>query len=306
MLTVDSYTESTTNKTTVNAEATKGVGQVFRCNTTDVKLYSASFYLAKYGSPSGSAVVKLYDMSGTYGTSGIPTGSPLATSNPFDVSALSTGFAWYEFTFNQNYALEHGEYYAVTVEYNNGDGSNYLSVGTDTTSSLHTGNASHSSDLSSWTAYATFDLCFEVIGEEYILHFLEEPQVNIQAPSATHVKVKSPTNEYTANNSPASGHEVYQLVEIDEGNATVCQNIAEQLIARWGAEQKSVTGKIPLNLTLDLKQKIHVQIAEAGIDEEMILQKKEHDLNAGTTTLTLGDIILDDAELIARIIDDLI
>jgi hypothetical protein len=86
----------------------------------------------------------------------------------------------------------------------------------------------------------------------------------------------------------------------------VCQNIAEQLIARWGAEQKSVTGKIPLNLTLDLKQKIHVQIAEAGIDEEMILQKKEHDLNAGTTTLTLGDIILDDAELIARIIDDLI
>src|SRR5690348_15362400 len=46
--------------------------------------------LSKTGVPTGNVVACIYAHSGTYGTSSVPTGSPLATSDPLDVSTLTT------------------------------------------------------------------------------------------------------------------------------------------------------------------------------------------------------------------------
>ena len=69
----------------IYAGGNPAVGQSFTGN--GLILNSAEFYLKKKGSPTGNAVVKIYAHSGTYGTSSVPTGSALATSDNFDVSA---------------------------------------------------------------------------------------------------------------------------------------------------------------------------------------------------------------------------
>ena len=83
-----------------------------------------------------------------------------------------------------------------------------------------------------------------------VLRFLQEPVVSIQNPVATHVIVTSPTNTYTAyiTPEPAAADRIERAVTISEGNATVCQAVAEALIERWGVEQITVTGRIPLTL----------------------------------------------------------
>jgi hypothetical protein len=141
------------------------------------------------------------------------------------------------------------------------------------------------------------------------LRFLEAPTVDITNPIATHVIVTSPTNTYTAHTTPeaAAADMIERAVTIAEGNATVCQAVAEALIARWGVEQISVTGKIPLMLTLDFKEYVHITIPYANIDTDMQLQRKIHTIlsNDTYTTITLGNISVDANELIARILDEL-
>ena len=57
-------------------------------------LVKSTFYLSLQGSPTGNAVSKLYALSG-----GLPTGSPLATSDPLDVTTLTSSFVLRDFTF---------------------------------------------------------------------------------------------------------------------------------------------------------------------------------------------------------------
>ena len=146
-------------------------------------------------------------------------------------------------------------------------------------------------------------------GSSYFpLNFLAEPQATVRAPIATHITVKSPTNSYTAiiSPTPTEATKIERIVNIDTGNATVCQAIAEELIGRWGRQQVSVSGVIPLDVRLKFKEKLHIKIPQAGIDEPLTLQRKQHDVFAGTTSIVCGDIILDDNELIARMLQDLI
>jgi hypothetical protein len=137
--------------------------------------------------------------------------------------------------------------------------------------------------------------------------FLDAPTVTVRTPVATHVTVRSPTHSYTAHITPEppEGTKIERIEDISTGDAAVCQSVAEALIARWGRTQLSVEGVIPLNVSLQFKQKLHITIPQAGIDENMVLQRKEHDIFADTTAIVCGDIILDDSELIARILQDL-
>ena len=150
----------------------------------------------------------------------------------------------------------------------------------------------------------------EVVEQEiewpHILYFLEEPIVSIEPPSANMVTVTSPTAEYTAKKENISDDEIIErLVEINEGDLTVCTIVAEELLSRWGKEQKSVTGPVWLCMGLEFKKKAKVYIGEALIYEDMNIQKLEHDIIDQTTTVTAGDIILNDEELLARILDKL-
>lgn len=143
------------------------------------------------------------------------------------------------------------------------------------------------------------------------LQFIDAPDVQTQGPQATHitVRVKGTTTEHTAVITPAPPPDkiIERLIEIESGTVTQCQEVAERLLERWGREQRSISGVVDLIVTLKYQQKVRVKHPQAGIDEELILQKKEHDvLGSQTTHITLGDIILSDDELLARILDELV
>jgi hypothetical protein len=125
-----------TNGTENNFDAT---GQSFTGNGQYIE--EVSLYLAKYGSPTGNITAKIYAHSGTYGTSSVPTGAALYTSDTVDIATLSTTFGLINFHFSTIGILNNGTNYVVTLSYNNGDANNYLKVGlSDVSATAHDGN----------------------------------------------------------------------------------------------------------------------------------------------------------------------
>lgn len=116
-------------------------------------LGSCKFYLFRNNSPTGNIVAKLYAHSGVYGTSSEPTGAALATSDTIDVTTLSASSQLVTFTFSgaNQYSLSAATKYVISVEYAGGDGSNYIGVGSDSTSPTHSGNTiSYNGAYSIW------------------------------------------------------------------------------------------------------------------------------------------------------------
>jgi len=138
-----------------------GVGQSFTGTGND--LSSVSFYLSVAGTPTGNVVAKLYDHSGTLGTDSIPTGNALATSNTLNVEdrLLTSDIRLINFEFDDGYTLNASTNYVVTLEYSDGDTSNYINVGTDITSPAHGGNLSTLSS-GTWSANSSADTIFYV------------------------------------------------------------------------------------------------------------------------------------------------
>ena len=92
-------------------------GETFT-NTSSIVLSSCKFYINSLfnNTLTGTAYARLYAHSGTFGSSGVPTGSPLAESDSYDVSVLTnstyqlvtfnfTGVAQIELTQNTNYCI---------------------------------------------------------------------------------------------------------------------------------------------------------------------------------------------------------
>lgn len=127
-------------------------------NLTDIY-----YNLRLSGSPTGNATAKVYAHSGTFGTSSVPTGAALATSNTFDVSTLTGNYHNYKFTFASPATLTNGTKYVITFEYSGGSTVNTVQVGRDTTSPSHGGNAAHSSNGTSWSASSGRDLIFYAV-----------------------------------------------------------------------------------------------------------------------------------------------
>ncbi|MDX1486572.1 MAG: hypothetical protein R3268_00120 [Acidiferrobacterales bacterium] len=139
-----------------------GQAQSFANGPNAKKITKARFRLKKVGSPTGTLNAILYAHSGSFGSSSIPTGAALATSEGFDVSVLTTSYQEIELLFYdaQQASMTASTNYVIAVEYSGGDGSNYVDVEGDTTGT-HAGNQS---DLTgtTWTAAAAEDLWFEV------------------------------------------------------------------------------------------------------------------------------------------------
>ena len=137
-------------------------------------------------------------------------------------------------------------------------------------------------------------------------YFISDPSISTQGVVANYITVKSPTASYTASKTGvASDNKIERVVPIDTGDTAICKVVAERLLERWGEEQFSVTGDIAFNVGLEFKEKVHLVIPTAGIDGNYILQRKEHSIGNFATTVTLGDIILSENELVARILQDL-
>jgi len=142
--TIDSYSEiNKDNGMAIRNGSTTKLAQSF-INSSRSILTSCKFYLEKSGSPTGNAVAKLYAHSGVYGTSSVPTGSPLATSDNFDVSTLTTSYQLIIFNFSgsNQYEMSGSTYYCISIEYSGGNASNYIVLGFDWSSPTHLGNMS--------------------------------------------------------------------------------------------------------------------------------------------------------------------
>ena len=137
---------------------TSGSGQSF--TAIGGTLDSAKFYLRKFGSPTGTAYARLYAHSGTYGSSSLPTGAPLATSAAFDVSTLTSSFSLATFQFDNSVTLTAGEYYCIVVEHTGTDPDNYLQNGYDSATPTHSGNAMYRWGAGSWIVDGSDDIFY--------------------------------------------------------------------------------------------------------------------------------------------------
>ena len=157
----DSYSETNQNgaRELYSGLVTK-VGQSFTSQGGDIQ--SVKFYLKKIGAPTGNMVATLYAHTGTYGSTGKPTGSILATTRAVDVSTLTTSYQLLQLEFNSVYALTAGSYYFVCLEYSGGNASNYVEMGmVGGGSQSHSGNSAYYSGAS-WSDYSDQDGCFYV------------------------------------------------------------------------------------------------------------------------------------------------
>ena len=163
---VDTYNESNQSDVQdIDGSTPTATAQSFTNNNAAI-LKSAKFYLQKLGSPTGNAVAKLYAHSGTFGSTSIPTGAALATSDNFDVSTLTTSLALVSFTFTgaQQYSMVAETKYVIALEYSGGDATNTVRVGYDGTSPTHAGNNSFFTSPT-WTEFASRDLPFYVYAD---------------------------------------------------------------------------------------------------------------------------------------------
>jgi hypothetical protein len=134
------------------------------------RISTCKFYLAKTLLPVGNLAARLYAHTGTYGSTGVPTGSVLAESSPVTMESLGTDFALTTFVFpaGQKYKLTVGTSYVlacVALDATTLDTNNYPSVGRDSSAPTHSGNLSNYIN-SAWFE-SVYDGCFYLYGCEY-------------------------------------------------------------------------------------------------------------------------------------------
>lgn len=157
---MDSYSESNQDSY-LNISGTSRSAQTFTANGE--KVVSAKFYLQNTTGATGNIIARLYAMSGNFGTTGIPTGSALATSDNFNVSTITSSFALKTFTFSgaNQYVTTNGVNYCISIE--TSGSLNTLRLGRDMTSPTAAGNMA--TGASTWAPITGQDFIFYVYGE---------------------------------------------------------------------------------------------------------------------------------------------
>ncbi len=164
---IHSYSESNAdyNSPIYSSAANIQCGQSFS-NPNSITLDSCKFYLNKEGSPPGNIVAKLYAHTGTFGSTGVPTGSALATSDAVSASSLGTSSSLITFSFSgaNRITLDASTNYVILLEYSSGNASNLVNVRICTGTHTDAGNRVYSSNGTSWT-YNEYDCAFYIYGE---------------------------------------------------------------------------------------------------------------------------------------------
>lgn len=165
LLTADSYSETNQDADAALQDAIgvdlSAIGQTFLGNGG--ALSTVRWYVKKTGTPTGSAVAKIYAHSGAYG-GGVPTGPALATSDLFDVTSLTGSHVLRDFVFSgaNQVLLASGTPYVAVLEYSAGSGGNIVQAGIDLSASTHPGNFVQYA-AGAWSATTTLDACFYVL-----------------------------------------------------------------------------------------------------------------------------------------------
>ncbi len=129
--------------------------------SSDESIQSVKFWLKKSGSPTGLMRAKIYASTGTVGSTGVPTGDILKTSLELDSADLTTSFAFVEFTFETPHAVSAGDVCFV-LDYRGGNASNYIILGTDSSSPTHGSNAFKSNTADSGWVQDAQDIIFDL------------------------------------------------------------------------------------------------------------------------------------------------
>jgi hypothetical protein len=160
---IDSYSESNAGQPFSLCSSYAKMGHCFTNPSTAV-LDSVKFYLGKNGTITGNAVVKLYAVTGSVGSTATPTGAALATSDNVDVSLFgSAALKLFNFSGANRITLAAATAYFIVAEYGGGNTSNYVAFWTDQTSPTHAGNFAYYD--ASWHADAGTDACFYIYKE---------------------------------------------------------------------------------------------------------------------------------------------
>ncbi len=149
--------------------AYSAIGQTFKTpnNGQFYRLTSTTFYLIREMSV-GYLISELYNMTGSYGTTGKPTGNALAVSDIVDVATIpSSGWTLISFTFSasQQFIMTPNTAYAIVVRAasNGFSASLRIDVGIDSIGATGAGNMFDFSSMT-WNSWATSDACFYVYG----------------------------------------------------------------------------------------------------------------------------------------------
>lgn len=162
---IDSYSETNQDSDFLvgrDSDAVLVAGQSFTGDGNDTEIATA--YIKKVGSPNVNIVAKIFAHTGVFGTSSLPTGSVLATSNTVSTSTLTTSYQLIEFTFDTPYTTINGTKYCVIFEYNEFSAtgnSDYIAFGADSSSPSHGGNLIYWQPVA-YLADNTKDLCFYI------------------------------------------------------------------------------------------------------------------------------------------------
>lgn len=150
------------------------IGQSFRA--TGNILTQATFYARVNGTPPGNCIAALYGHTGTFGTTGLPSGSILAQSDPVAASSFPAtpgGPVTFTFTGANQYTLVSGSVYVIALYYNSGSTTNHLGVEIDISSGTDPGRCYYLSTAGTWftttrdaigTSGPSDDLTFQVSG----------------------------------------------------------------------------------------------------------------------------------------------
>jgi len=131
--------------------------------SSGIDLSKVCVALKRYGSPTGNLYCRIYEATGTLGSSAVPTGNALAVSEPVDVSTISdSAWDWVEFTFPELPAIAAGDI-CVGIDFQDGgDSSNYIMFGIDTSPS-HAGNAWLTDSFeTAYNGQSTRDIPFQI------------------------------------------------------------------------------------------------------------------------------------------------
>lgn len=164
---VDSYSETNQDSgRDLFSGSTVRCGQSFTPSFTG-RLELAKFYLKKTGSPTGNINSRIYVMmTNLGGNDDVPLNtSGINSSLSVSASSLTTSYQLINFNYSEDdkFILVKGINFIVSVEYNGGDASNFVTVGYDASSPTHTGN--QVIFTSSWSATAV-DTCFYLYAEQ--------------------------------------------------------------------------------------------------------------------------------------------
>lgn len=205
---IDSYDGSKDNSQTLD-QVGRFAGQAFTIGGTERIICSSKFYYYVTGSGTMVLESRIYACSGAVGTTGIPTGSPLATSTNITYTSAQ-GVSWVEYTFPTPYTLSASTDYCISL-YVVGEPVNGLEtkIYFDISAPTHSGNAytffgAQAADCNFYMYYFALPTSWTDLGMNLVDHTPTVSWTNSVDAATTYVYVGTTSTPTTVEGSTTS------------------------------------------------------------------------------------------------------